>query len=385
MKNNNKTFFKKWGINILLSGILLLLITVFIVFNHLKYNSNVAEFYTRSFTKVYLQLMTRINKYIPFSLTELFFVILGLLTLVFLILFFKSLFSKKWAKAVFYPLTIAVMVMSVIVNYNLVIEMAYLRKPVDLPYYEQEVDNQEFIDIYNYYASDFNYCLSTLKFESNGNVINPYSLNELSEIIEGEYSKKIDSSYFLNTNTCGKEMFSSFLYREFQITGVAYSSFGEANINVLCTNAELPIVIAHELAHTKAVMREDDANQVAFFVCLNSDNPYLRFSAYISRFSQINAITSPTYISEEDREQKISISHQYYDCYVYIRDYWQSHNLLERIGDFFNNMYISSSGISEGTSSYSGGTEVISDPETGKLIPNKYQKLYFEKYYRINS
>lgn len=129
-------------------------------------------------------------------------------------------------------------------------------------------------------------------------------------------------------------------------------------------------------------MREDDAYQVAFYVCLNSDNEYLRFSAYINYFYQMKRITTKDYLSEEQRNELHKVDSQYSKTYNFVYYYWQDHNLLGDIGDFFNNMYIKSSGVEEGTTSYQGGTDIKIDETTKKLVASSYHKLFFEKYFR---
>ena len=63
--------------------------------------------------------------------------------------------------------------------------------------------------------------------------------------------------------------------------------------------------------------------------------------------------------------------------------YWKEHDLLQHIGDFINNLYIKSSGVEEGTSSYSGGTTYVYDPTEHKITKfSTVQKLFLEKYYR---
>ena len=61
--------------------------------------------------------------------------------------------------------------------------------------------------------------------------------------------------------------------------------------------------------------------------------------------------------------------------------FWKDHDLLGDIGNWINDLYIKSSGVKEGTTSYSGGTTYEHDPTTSKLIPSLYQKLFFDKYY----
>ena len=57
--------------------------------------------------------------------------------------------------------------------------------------------------------------------------------------------------------------------------------------------------------------------------------------------------------------------------------------MLEKVGDFFNNLYIKSSGVKEGTESYYGGTNDYEyDNVVMELTPSTYQSLFLEKYYR---
>ena len=180
-------------------------------------------------------------------------------------------------------------------------------------------------------------------------------------------------------------MMSSLLYRELGITGVSYAPLAEPNVNYLATNLELPHTIAHEFVHTMGVMREDDANQFAFYICLNSDNPYLRFSAYALSFYQLDAMASSAYMSEEDLDALHSLERNYYYSRIYAARYWKQHNLMQKFGDWVNSFYIKSSGVPSGTGSYSGGTAIETDPVTLKLVPNKYQQLFFQAYYKNRS
>ena len=273
------------------------------------------------------------------------------------------------------------MVFSTILVYALTCEMAYNRKPIDLPYYEQEVESTYFKDIYNYYADDLNYCVSQLIFDEDGNVHNNYSFKELSELVHQSAAKCINSDYYFSTTTITKPLISSLIYRELGLTGVTFGPLAESNVNYMATNLELPFTIAHEVAHTKGVMREDDANQFAFYVCLNSDNSYLRFSAYCLYFYQLGLMANTSYIPKEEVDSLHRLDDNYYYARIYAAKYWKQHNLLQKFGDWINSFYIESSGVPSGTESYSGGTETHTDPVTLKLVPSKYQKLFFAHYF----
>jgi hypothetical protein len=71
------------------------------------------------------------------------------------------------------------------------------------------------------------------------------------------------------------------------ITGV-YSFFtGEANINVAFPDYTIPYTAAHELSHQRGIAREDEANFMAFLVCLESEDAYVRYSGYMNLFEHV--------------------------------------------------------------------------------------------------
>ena len=370
----------KWiYVQIVLLVIMTILLVIFVC---IKSNPDIAEAWTQGFGRTYAKVLTPLTSWIPFSFTELSIAALVVLIILFLVKIIMHLVKKQFLDAAKKALVIANSLVAVFLVYTMSCEFAYARKKVDLPFYEQEIDASEFKDIYNYYADDLNYCISQMKFLSNGDIDSSLSIKEISRLVEESYSI-ITSDYYFDTNAHAKPMVTSFIYRELQLTGVTFGPYAEPNVNYLATKMELPFVVAHELAHTKGVMREDDANQVAFYVCLNSKNPYVRFSAYGLYFYQIRAITSSVYIPQEDIDQLHKVDSNYYKATRYAANYWKEHDLMGKIGDWINNLYITSSGVEEGTSSYSGGSTIEPpDPVTLKLKPNLYQKLFFESYMR---
>ncbi len=68
------------------------------------------------------------------------------------------------------------------------------------------------------------------------------------------------------------------------ISGVYTFFTGEANINVNYPDFVIPYTAAHELSHQRGVSRENEANLVAFLVCLEADDPYIRYSGYLNMF-----------------------------------------------------------------------------------------------------
>ena len=376
---------KKFLPLIIRGAILLTLVILLIVLSILKNDPEVCEAMTRGFARVYGLVNSKITSIIPFSLTELMFVTLAIGVVTLLVFSIISLVKKRFQAALCRIIEIGAVILVVFDMYNLSCEFGYKREKMPLPYYENQIVRTEHIPIYNYFANDLNYCISQLEFEETGEVKSDLTLKELGEEVKKAYSIIEGNDYYASHFGGVKPMVSSFIYREFQITGVTFSPLAEANINILNTKTNLPLTVAHELAHTKGVMREDDANQLAFYVCLNSDNPYLRYAAYVVYFGQITAMTSRVYLYPEEIETLTPIDAQFNKTRSYEYQYWKEHDLLGDIGEFWNDLYIKMSGVQEGTASYHAGTTPQYDPESSRLIPSLYQKIFFEKYYRLQS
>ena len=145
--------------------------------------------------------------------------------------------------------------------------------------------------------------------------------------------------------------------------------------------------MAHEIAHTKGAMREQDANLVAAYILLNSDDAYLRYSGYFTTFYSIISLSN--YVGDETQYSTLynSMSLQIRKDYKYSRDYWAQFNFLDDLATWFNNLYLTIVG-NKGVSSYvdNPDTGETTDPDTGETIVyieefSPYQKLYFYFYF----
>ena len=358
---------KKYLPLIIRFAILVVLIIFIVLITILKANPDLCEVFMRGPGRAYALVMSKLSSIVGFSITELAYILLFIGVIYLLVLTIKNLVKKNWLIAGHRFLDAALIVTLMFSFYTYSCEMAYNRKELPLPYYENEVLRTEHVAIYNYFADDCNDCISQLDFNDNGDVRPHLSFNEIVKEVKKSYAIIDGNDYYHSHFGNVKPMASSPLFREFQITGVDYSPLAEANINILDTVSDWPLVIAHELAHTKGVMREDDANKLAFYICLNSDYPYLRYSAYCSYFYQLEAMTTSYYLTDEEKQDLHPIDNALYKTRRYVYDYWKKHDLLGDMADFFNNLYIKASGVEEGTSSYQGGTEYHHDPTTPHL------------------
>ena len=82
-----------------------------------------------------------------------------------------------------------------------------------------------------------------------------------------------------------KKLLSGRLFSHMGFTGIFVPFTAEANVNPETSTASLPFTMCHELAHSKTVAREDEANFCAFLACLENSDPAFQYSAWYSAFS----------------------------------------------------------------------------------------------------
>ena len=78
-----------------------------------------------------------------------------------------------------------------------------------------------------------------------------------------------------------KKLLLSRLTSSVGISGFYISFTGEVTYNEQVPPFDLPMVIAHHKAHQRGYAREDEANFIGYLVCINSTEPYVKYSGYL--------------------------------------------------------------------------------------------------------
>ena len=196
--------------------------------------------------------------------------------------------------------------------------------------------------------------LDDVKFLESGDSDMPYSLDEMNELLNDAYSKAAEKYDFIpSLRSNVKYIMLSEPMSYTHITGVYTLYTGEANINVNFPDYTLPFTAAHELSHQRGINREDEANFMAFLVSLESDDPYILYSAYQNMFEYV---ISALYSADKDlyfdvigrADERIigeMVSYNtFYDKY--------KENKVADVAQAVNDSYIKASGQPNGTKSY---------------------------------
>lgn len=270
---------------------LILIPVSFLIILIVKNNKWVSEYiFARGIYKFLSQLISNITSLIPFSIMELSIYLIILLSLGYLIYIIRILSvtkenRKKKAISIIanlssiFSISIFLFVIFAGNNYyrytfaeinNITVEEASIDELYNLNMYltRQAYETRELLEL-------------------NGQYIHQEGVFQFSNINWQELTNALDKAYenlsvdypILKGNYGRPKsvLYSKFMSR-MEITGIFWPFTLEANINIHAPDYTIPFTMAHEMAHVRGFMREDEANYIAFLACSYSDELYLKYS-----------------------------------------------------------------------------------------------------------
>lgn len=352
-KEKIKNFIKKnwWRVAIIVAlGILLVLLY------YARGNKELCdEFFAKTIGRGYIYAISRLTNLLPFSLTEWAYIAAFIALVVLFVRLILFLCKRKWERFFKSVTTIASVILAILVLFNATFTCSYSRKSVmtafELP--EVEMSTKECADASIYYATLSNKLAKSMEFDEDGDVICPYTFDELVSIINEEYHR-FEGEYYSTFELRAKPVLFSKFMSYSGITGQFQVVLGECNVSTDMPTYQMPETIAHEIAHGKGVSREDEANYSAYYLLLTSDNDYLK---YCGALYASNKMLNESYDSANtDDYYRASAYFEKHALTQYknAREHWASYDTIwDKITDWWNDRYLKSSGQSEGVKSYS--------------------------------
>ena len=236
--------------------------------------------------------LAALTGWIPFSLAE-FLLILFPLLFVCLVGVGITRYCDCWWDVLVYCLSILSIVALLLSIFAFGFAPAYRGKTLDkkLGITRKNVSAQELYQTAQILAEKVNEEADRIAFSTATDFsIMPYNIEEMNNRLLLAYSDACDRYGFpQRMNSRIKPVMLSEAMSYTHITGV-YSFFtGEANLNVAFPDYTLPFTAAHELSHQRGIAREDEANFMAFLVCLESDDAYIRYSGYLNLYEYVSS------------------------------------------------------------------------------------------------
>lgn len=321
----------------------------------LKTNTAICEFVATTFARAWIWLTGHMFGWLPFSVFELFVVVAVVALIVCIVAIVKHLCSRGGKRALSLLLSVVIVVLCGINLYTVTASFSYGRESLpaqmatkhtgdDMPY-------EDAIALAEYVIEQVNACYNAIPHDENGNVIMP-TIDGLNDILQQEY-ERLDADYFSPFTPNVKSIQSKRFMSEMHTTGIFFAPTGEPNINATRVDLFTPSTMAHELAHSKGIMRESDANTVAAYLLLTSENVFLRYSGYVDCLPDVLKMVRMYPNSAEDYKRlSNSVDAGVSQEIANYNKHWNQYTLFEDIGEFFNNIYLKLQGQGNGTGSY---------------------------------
>ena len=267
-------------------GLLLLSIIIYII---AVISPSFADFYNDTIGAAVRAILAWITSPFPFSLAEIFIISIPLIIGLIAFLAYKK-HSSSWRSAIIFTVSVLSCVSMFFSVFVLGFGVGYHTSTLDkkLGLDKKAVSPAELEATGMWIANKVNENMTDVTYGEDGFSVMPYSIDDMNTKLLEAYEKVSEKYPFIQKlRSRVKSVMLSEAMSYTHITGV-YSYFtGEANINVNFPDYTLPFTTAHELAHQRGIAREDEANFVAFLVCMGSDDSYIRYSGYLSMYEYL--------------------------------------------------------------------------------------------------
>ena len=252
-----------------------------------------SDFFTIYIASIFRTVISTLTGWLPFSVAETVVLMLPVLLVIYFI-FTNEYFIKHdrpisillYAVLSFLMILYSASVFTFLTGYS----NSTLDKKLELE--AKPVTSQDLLDTTEIVYKELETLQGEISFSSDGFSDMPYDLGEMSDKLIASYetcSKKYTFLHNIKANIKPVALSEAMSYTH--ITGV-YSFFtGEANIDAVFPDFSIPYTAAHEFAHQRGIARENEANFVAFLICINSEDAYIKYSGYMNMLQYLlNAI-----------------------------------------------------------------------------------------------
>jgi len=150
-----------------------------------------------------------------------------------------------------------------------------------------------------------------------------------------------------------KGILCSEAFSAMELTGIYTCWTMEANVNVNIPDYSRASTMAHELAHLRGFIKEDEANFLAYLACMASDNALVRYSG-----TMLALIYSGNALAGQDMELYGELWTGYHEGMVRDladnRAYWEKYEdtVISETTDKVNDVYLKANEQEDGVKSY---------------------------------
>ncbi len=331
----------KWLVPVILS----ILVTIATYFH-----TWIEDVYSISIYPYIAQFLRQITGWLPFSIGDILYFILGGWLLIKVIKTIVAAFRRKITrhKTVRRTFRLARMLMWIYIVFNLVWGFNYHRKGLD---------HQLQLPTGSYSSSEVMHILDEVIVRLNENrlliskdtILPIQSFKEMRSGAVESYRLAAQKFPFLKYSvTSAKASTYSSLAKYFGFTGYYNPFTGEAQLSTKIPEVMKPFILCHEIGHQVGYAKENEASFAGYLAASASNDPYFRYSVYLDLYSSLRSKLVYTKFAEKDTAviEILSAYNQKLDTLIRfdrrkIREYFQRNQtaVSEQTSNVVMNMY----------------------------------------------
>ncbi len=225
-------------------------------------------------------LISAINATLPFSVTELFLLLLPLLALLFLSLALRSARSRGTMRRTLLGLLVPI----------LAFFFLYI-STFSVGYHKTSLATHLSLDLTPPTAEELGACALWLS-ELTAEEPPPPDGAALGESLRVAYCQAGERYGFLPNTAVAPKVTVTPLFLRMDLLGLYAFPFGEVTLARECQGATRTFTLAHEMAHASGYTEEAEADLIAFLACLDSGDPYLQYAGATGMLGRVLAVLS---------------------------------------------------------------------------------------------
>jgi hypothetical protein len=315
-----------------------------------------SDWFNRYISQAFRFVFAKLTSFLPFSFAEIL-LMLSPLILTALIVYAIKTHVQSWRSVGMYLLkvlsVVCVFAILFVTNFAAGYYGVTLSDASKLDLDRKKVSAEELYITALHLIEDVKREEELVEFAEKDFSIMPYSISEMNQKLLDAYDNFCaDYEFIAHFDSRVKPVILSEAMSYTHITGV-YSYFsGEANINVNFPDYTIPYTAAHEMAHQRGIAREDEANFIAFLVCISSDDAYIRYSGYLNLYEYVASSlysADPELYFEARGQLPMTVRYEMSAYSKFFDKYRDS--VAGEVSGTINDLYLKGNGT-EGTRSY---------------------------------
>ncbi|HLT87748.1 MAG TPA: DUF3810 domain-containing protein [Sphingobacterium sp.] len=309
----------------------------------------VEQYYSLQFYPLFSHLPKLLFGWLPFSIGDIFYVLLSGSLLWIAISSVMALAKRRWGIAQRRLMQFVLILLGAYIYFYVSWGLHYYRVPLQqqLGLQIDTIVQEDYIEILDRYITEINQLREQLDTSMMDKTRTRYELQQLM-IESGDRLPMLS-----RTQVKAKQPLSGTLVSYFTVTGYFNPFTQEVQVNGIMPKTSYPFTVVHELAHQMGIGFEDECNFIAFLMLRDHSNIWYRYAAY---YETVQYLLRPLYFQDETLYESYvaKLSEAVRRDYAEERLFWQRYyGTFNRLTNLFYGSYLRHNNQPEGMARYS--------------------------------